>query len=114
MKTGLLLLFLTLLVSPAEAGVVWKIRDQVLDVVPCPNKNCYISRVCLEKKNSCDALKAYTFPKKGAYTGPNPGSPVCRKEFSGKILVATDAEGNQEGFCVFPDETLLSLSGVWK
>lgn len=110
----LFLIFFILISSTAQAS--WKVGTKVLDVVPCPNKGCYISRACMEKKKNCDALKAFSRPKKASYTynGPNPGSIVCKEDFSGKVMIGTDGDGNQEGFCVFADKSLLSLSGVWK
>lgn len=105
-----------ILLHSSFAFADWKVGSQKLAVVPCPNKGCYISKTCLEKKSKCSALKAYYNPIKGIHSfgGANPGSKICREQFSGKVNIATDEEGNQEAFCVFPDDTLLSLGGLWK
>lgn len=106
----LLLLIFILISFSAEAS--WKVGTKVLDVIPCPNKGCYISKVC----SNCRAMSAYKNPKKELenFGGSNPGSRVCRESFGGTIVIASDEEGNQEGFCVFQDDSLLSLGGVWK
>lgn len=44
----------------------------------------------------------------------NPGSLVCKQDFNGSVVIAQDEEGNEEGFCVFADSSMISLSGVWK
>lgn len=107
----LYLLFIFITFSSAHAA--WKVGTKVLNVVPCPNKGCYISKNC---SGSCRAFKAYSNPKKALETvgGSNPGSRVCKESFAGKVVVAQDEDGNQEGFCVFQDDSLLSLGGVWK
>lgn len=115
MKTFIFLFSLFTLI-PLEVSAGWKIRDTVLPVTTCPNKGCYISKSCLEKNAKCEAFKAYTHPKKGTmqFGGANPGSKVCKEGFSGNVNIAVDEDGNQEGFCVFADGSMLSLGGVWK
>ena len=104
------------LFSAFSAFAEWKVRDLDLNAVPCPNKNCYISKSCLKEDTDCDALKAYQNPRKGKVGpgGSNPGSAVCKDFFKGFVNVAKDEKGNEESFCVFKDKTVLSLSGVWR
>lgn len=111
----LFLILLTLLFTLC-AHAVWKVEEVELDVVPCPNKSCYISQSCLVKNKNCEAMKAYKKPFEGTLGphGANPGSEVCKKKFNGAVNIARDEEGNESAFCVFEDKSMISLSGVWK
>jgi hypothetical protein len=102
--------------SPLKSFAGWQIEGISIDVVPCPKKDCYISKDCGKNKPNCQALLAYSNKQKGHYKsgGANPGSSICKERFKGSVNIAVDPEGNQEGFCRFSDKSLISLGGIWK
>lgn len=46
--------------------------------------------------------------------GTNPGSGVCQKHHQGSVFVARDEKGNEVAFCLFKDNSFLSLDGLWR
>lgn len=104
-----------ILALPISTFAEWKVGTAVLDVVPCPNRDCYISKKCSTPVKKCSAMSAYKNPVKGIMEngGMNPGSGAC-KSLKGNVNIATDESGNQEGFCVFNDKSVISLGGIWK
>ncbi|MCE3011523.1 MAG: hypothetical protein LW878_00505 [Proteobacteria bacterium] len=115
MKT---ILFLSsLLLSSALWAESWSVGGKSLEIARCPQQYCLISKACLsDQKTACLALKAMK-NKIQSDTGPggtNPGSGVCQKHHQGSVFVARDEKGNEVAFCLFKDDSFLSLDGLWR
>ena len=104
-----MLILILLLINQSFAAEVWKIGEQELKLVKCPEKFCMYH--CAEK--SCQALKAMNNPVKATLTedGRNPGSAVCKKQ-GGEVSIAESKSG-QMALCRFPDGSQISLDGLW-
>lgn len=104
------LTFILLLVS-MSALADWKIGQQKIELVRCPNGPCLISKDC----SNCLALKA-SQSKQRSDVGPggtNPGSAVCTKFHKAGVVIAMSDEGGTNAFCRFSDGSLVSLDGLW-
>lgn len=115
MKEFLVKAFLFLCaLGPLLSWASWKIEASAIDLVPCPDKTCYISKNCSVK--SCKAFNALMNKKnaKSLHAGKNPGSEICRKDWKSDVNIATDENGNTEAICRFDDGSMVSLGGLWK
>jgi hypothetical protein len=71
------------------------------------------------RNGACDASRALKRASSKAIGegelrgGKEPGAVLCRK-LSGDVVVGADSQGNQQGFCVFADGSLLTTSKLWK
>jgi putative hemolysin len=104
-----MLLLILLLINQSFAAEVWKIGEQELKLVKCPEKFCMY--LCADK--DCHALKALKNPVKATLTedGRNPGSEVCKKQ-GGEVSIAESKSG-QLALCRFSDGSQISLDGLW-
>ena len=109
-------LFITHLLFSLSAHADWKVADIKLDVVPCPEKNCLISKKCLNQKGTqCLAMAAQKnrVKSKPGAGGTNPGSQVCQQVHQAQVNLALDEQGNTVAFCHFKDDSFISLDGLW-
>lgn len=77
-------------------------------------KNSHISSHCLKKDTKCDALNTINNPPKIQFNkgdfngGKNPGAVICKKFKNTYVIIAKDLKGNQQSFCVFKDNSMVS------
>ncbi len=74
-----------------------------------------ISKSCLKAKSkfSCEAFLAtqkasFNFIKKDLKGGKNPGAQICRLQLKGSIVYGVDENHNENTFCVFKDNSMIS------
>jgi hypothetical protein len=112
-----LILLLSLFITSSIRAESWSVGTKTLEIARCPKQYCLISAPCLsDQKIECQALKAMK-NKVQSDTGPggtNPGSGVCQKHHQGSVFVARDEKGNEVAFCLFKDDSFLSLDGLWR
>lgn len=103
------LILIVVCINSALAADVWKIGEQELKLVKCPEKFCMYQ--CDDK--NCLALKAMNNPIKATLTedGRNPGSAVCKK-LGGEVSIA-ESQSGQMALCRFSDGSQISLDGLW-
>lgn len=103
--------------SSLFAESVWSYGSRKLEVEFLQNEKVFISKECLKVKKTCLAFRAISHPLPGIFSsfgGINPGSRVCSEKLLGKIFIATDEEGGTQAFCLFSDQSYVSLGGLWK
>ncbi len=109
--------FFCLLVGFAHASESqWRVGKTKLEVENAPGEEFWISSSCVAKKD-CDAWKATRNRATGLISGPggtNPGSIACRTRFKGDVIIGMAEDGATQGFCVFPDKSMVSLNGIWR
>lgn len=77
-------------------------------------KGSAISSHCLKKDAKCDALETIKNPPKVKFNkgdfngGKNPGAVTCKKFKNTYVVIAKDLDGNQQSFCVFKDQSMVS------
>lgn len=77
-------------------------------------KGSAISGHCLKKGTKCDALETIKNPPKVIFNkgdfngGKNPGAVTCKKFKKTYVVIAKDLDGNQQSFCVFKDQSMVS------
>ncbi len=103
--------------SSVHAETFWYYGPNKLEITFLKENKVFISTKCLNTKPECLALQAIKNRQPGViedWGGANPGSRVCREKLTGKIFIATDGEGGTEAFCLFKDQSFVSLGGVWR
>lgn len=77
------------------------------------SENCFSDEVAL-LKSKCDAARALSAPKSLSINsnefigGKNPGAVVCSQGLKMKVLVLKDSKDNENSFCVFNDQSMIS------
>jgi hypothetical protein len=110
--------FILLLIS-CEA-FAWQVGSEILKLrVEGKQTGAFISDWCTVK-SPCDAWAALMETRKSPYnpsafpdepaTNINLGSVSCRRRFKGVVLLAHKPSGETQGFCQFPDKSLLSIN----
>lgn len=94
----------------------WNIGGAKVDLVPCPQSACLVSRSCMNKSQStCLALKAAArkVKSKSGPGGTNPGSAVCTEQHNGKVYLAMDEKKRTVALCGFADQSFITLDSLW-
>jgi len=95
---------------------VWKMGSMFLNMNEDSSKNILYSNSC--SKKDCLALrltKDITFKnlrKDSLLGGKNPGAVLCKEVLKMKIVYLKDMSGNENTFCLFNDNSMISSSSI--
>lgn len=115
MKVSILLMLIssTLFAQFNEKEHFYLIGDDTFVFSENKEKDFLISAHCTKEDSACEALEIFNNPPKINFYkgelkgGKNPGSVICKK-YNAKVIIAKDLIDNQQSFCKFKDESMLS------
>ncbi len=96
----------------------WRLGEDAVELAPCGGGRalCLVSAWCRHPEASCEALRAGLNPVRSD-VGPGgirPGVGVCENAFGGETVELHHRDaGRLEGFCRFPDGSLVSSESLW-
>lgn len=121
MKQLLLLLIIQPLwaAEPVASVDVWSSGSLYYSFVKDKETGALVSENCLAQREKCEAFKAVLNKDKVKVSeaersgGKNPGAVVCKKDYSGEILILKNNAGAESAFCKFKDNTQASASDLY-
>lgn len=101
-----------------ELPTIWKEGKSFYPFFVNKETKALVSSLCIDKDKECMALNAVknklkiTFTEEQRAGGKNPASLICSIGYKGIVLVLQDADGNENSFCKFPDNSIVSASDL--
>jgi len=121
-RWGLALLGLVLSISGARAAVETTevmLNGKPVRMISDVEKHLTVSEPCsIGKPKSCEALRALERASMKALdeyqrkSSANPGAMICSK-IGGKVVIARDAEQNQNAYCGFADGSWVDCGSLF-
>ena len=98
--------------SALASDKIFKIKDQ--SVIVSNENGIMANRDCIKSKSTCSA---YVTARKFAQTkvqssGKNPHSVKCKDILKGEVVIGIVEAGNENSFCLFPDQSVISCSSL--
>lgn len=97
---------------------IWREGDLFYPFLIHAETGALISKACVESMGGCQALKAVKKKLKMEFTeaqlagGKNPSSLLCSIGYKGEVLIFKDSMGNENSFCRFPDQSMVSANDL--
>ena len=75
------------------------------------------NRDCMAFKDTCLAIKKAKTLRglasiESGLGGKNPMSLICSKKMSGRVVVATNEDGDSNSFCILPDDSMIATASL--
>lgn len=93
----------------------WRIGTTYFKSVEDPSTGWVLSPGCdadCEARGAAKKAAKFALSKEKRAGGKNPGSVLCHQFKGASVIVAVDAAGNQQSFCVFPDKSFISTASL--
>lgn len=118
MKKLIMLLVLNLffISNTFSNEVIWKAGKQFVSLYEDKEQNLLYSNEC--RKSKCDALKLTknlnwkNVADDATLGGKNPGAVLCKELLKQTIVYMKDLSGNENTFCLFKDNSVISSSSL--
>lgn len=110
-----LLGFVALFCQASAVAADWRIGTTYFKSVEDPSTGWSLSPGCNSRCEAWVAAKSaakFALSKEKRAGGKNPGSVLCHEFKGASVIVAVDAAGNQQSFCVFPDKSFISTASL--
>lgn len=101
---------------------IWRLGQQYLSVMREPLNGYLYSGSCKDRK--CDAFYFHKAKLTGKNIsdfnlpanigGKNPGAIICNKLLELRIIYLKSLQGNENSFCIFPDNSFISTNSLVK
>ncbi len=111
-----LALFL-LVTTKAHAEIsIYKMGERFLSFEVISEENILINESCKKKCLAYKSLSALSFKSiqsSDLEGGKNPGAVLCKKILSSQVLYLKDLNGNENSFCLFSDQSIISNGSLY-